>query len=177
MEHTLKEWAKIVDDELTKAIRKRERHIPEGTAEALRQDIEMELAEMMGQYSLSFPDSGRHVDMKRLQYKSRPISQDKNFILDWAKKRGLRKFRKGVPGYKSGSSPGISEDKQLERIASAIIASYDQDKTSRRRRGAWYNRTIYKLIDILNEMLTKGQADFFAEHMKKEISLAFNQSK
>jgi hypothetical protein len=171
VEHTLREWSKVVDVELTKAIRKRERNIPTGTAEALRQDIEMELSQMLANYNLSFPDSGRHVDMKRLDYKSRPITEDKNFILEWAKKRGLSKFRKGVPGYKPGSKPGISEDKQLERIASAIIASYDSDKTSRRRRGAWYNRTIYKLLDELTTMLVKGQAEFFADGVRKDLSM------
>lgn len=170
LEQELKAWMhEDVYPTLIQAIKKRERHIPEGTAQALEQDVIRDALGQMPGYTLSFIDPGRIVDMRpsSLDWKKRPIFSNSNFMLEWLKKNP--RFVKYIPGYKGGKAPGLSTDKKLERVASAIIAAYPRPGYRRRRRGAWYNRTIQKLVTRLIERLSKNQADYFADHFGKDL--------
>lgn len=171
IEREIREWiSKDVDPTLKAAIAKREKHIPEGTASELRHDIYKAAGSAFSGYSLSFADAGRITDMKpsATSWSKRPITSDDNFIKRWAKGRG-RKYMKRVPGYKSGKAPNLTTDQQLERFASAIITSMPSPSYRRKRRGAWYNRTIYKLINRLIERLSRNQAEYFAGNMGEDI--------
>lgn len=171
IEREIGEWIrKDVDPTLKAAIAKREKHIPEGTADELRHDIYQAAGATFSGYQLSFADAGRITDMKpsATTWTNRPITTDDNFIARWAKGRG-RKYMKRVPGYKSGKAPNLSTDQQLERFASAVIAAMASPSYRRKRRGAWYNRTIYKLINRLIERLSRNQAEYFAQNLGEDI--------
>jgi len=162
-----------VEPTLRAAIAKRERHIPEGTEDELRQDIYQAAANMLPGYQLSFRDASRIVDMRpsSVSWVKRPITKDNNFMLQWAQGRG-RKFMKRVPGYKDGKAPNLTEEQKLERFSSAIIAAYGRGKNKRRRRGAWYSRTINRLITKLTDRLARNQAEFFSQGTAEEIRKA-----
>lgn len=171
IEQEIRLWIREdVDPTLRAAIAKRERHIPEGTEEDLRHDLYKASGSAFSGYRLSFGDASRIVDIKprSLKWTKRPITTSENFIQRWAKNRG-RKYMKRVPGYKSGKAPNLTEDQKLERFASAIIAATPNPAYKRRRRGAWYNRTIYKLVNRLLERLAKNQADYFVKNIGEEI--------
>lgn len=171
IEHEIRLWiGQDVEPTLRTAIAKRERHIPEGTEDDLRHDIYKAAGSAFSGYTLSFEDAGRIVDIKdrALKWDKRPITTADNFIERWAKNRG-KKYFKRVPGYKSGKAPNLSTDKQLERFAAAVIAITPKPSYRRKRRGAWYNRTIYKLINRLIERLSRNQADFFADRLGEDI--------
>lgn len=155
---------------LRKAIDRRKEHIPIGV-EDMNHEIETGLGDALAMYTLGFPDEGRHVDMKRLRWRRAPIQQGNNFILDWAKKKGRAAFRQKVPGYAKRPKK-LDEEKQLERIASAIIAAKSANKRYVRR-GRWYNSTIQQLINRLTARLTVNQAQWIAGVSRAEIEKAF----
>ena len=180
IEDELRAWIREdVDPALTVAIRRRQANIPEDTLRNIKHDVLTRLGEAMNEYTLGFQDSGRHVDMKNLQWRRRPINRDNNFILDWARKKGVSKFRGALPGYKKRSSGGnrLSEDQQLERIASAIIASKAKGtyKHRRRIRGGWYASLIQRLVTRLTTRLIVNQADYFRGLTRQQIEEAFRQ--
>jgi len=121
-------------------------------------------------YTLSFPDEGRHVDMRNLNFEKRPVQEGNNFILDWAKRRGRSKFKKRVPGYKN-TPKKLSEEKQIERIASAIIASKPEKK--HKRRGRWYNSTIQQLITRLTARISQNQSLWINGFSREQIEESF----
>jgi hypothetical protein len=164
-----------VDPALRAAIVRRQKNIPEETLSNLRHDVLTDLGSAMAEYQLAFQDSARLVDMKRLVFTKRPIQQGNNFMLEWAKKKGLKAFKKGVPGYKSGSKSKLTDDQKLERIASAMIRAKSNPNYTHKSRGRWYNRLIYKLISRLTSRLRFNQADYFAGVMREEIEKAFEQ--
>jgi hypothetical protein len=171
IEREIRLWIREdVDPTLRAAIAKRERHIPEGTADDLRHDLFQAAGATFTGYRLSFADASRMVDIRprSIKWTKRPITTQENFMLKWARGRG-RKYMKKVPGYKDGKAKNLSEDEKMERFASAIIAATPKPSYKRRRRGAWYNRTIYKLIIRLIERLSKNQADFFAKELGDDI--------
>jgi len=171
IKHEISRWIREdVDPTLRAAISKRIKHIPEGTADDLRHDIYQAAGSAFSGYKLSFNDANRMVDIKprSMNWTKRPITTSDNFINRWAKGRG-RKYMKKVPGYKDGKAKHLTEDQKLDRFASAIIAATPSPKYKRRRRGAWYNRTIYKLVNRLIERLSKNQAAYFAEKLGPEI--------
>lgn len=160
-----------VNPALRAAIRKRERNIPSGMEDSLRHEIETGLGDALGLYTLSFPDAGRHVDMKNLNFEKRPIVEGANFILDWARKRGRNKFKKKIPGYGARAKTKLTEEQQLERIAGAIIAS--KTKKKHKRRGRWYNSVIQQLIGRLTGRLTRNQALWIQGYSREQIEEAF----
>ena len=115
--------------------------------------------------------------MRRIQYRQRAISQEKNFILEWVRKTGLEKF-KFVPGYSDKNRVQLSREKQEERIASAIIvskASNVRRRTPRRQR-RWFNKTFYRLVEQLIVELLDRQGEIVMEQTKRDIEQAFNQN-
>lgn len=155
---------------LRTAINRRKEHIPIDEND-MNHQIVTGLGEALGMYTLGFPDEGRHVDMKRLRWKKAPIQQGNNFILEWVKKRGRSAFKQKVPGYKNRPKK-LSEGKQMERIASAIIAA-KASNTRYVRRGRWYNSTINQLISRLTVRLTVNQAEWIQGVSRAEIEKAF----
>lgn len=176
IEEEMKAWIREdVTPTLTAAIRKRQKHIPEATAENLKHEVDTLTGNAIAEYMLMFQDSGRHVDMKKLTFDRAPIQPGNNFILAWARKKGRKAFRKGVPGYTKNSKSKLTEDQQLERIASAIIMAKKQGK-KHRRRGQWYNKTMYALVDRLYTRLVRNQADYFAGIAREDIEKAFTST-
>lgn len=163
-----------VDPQLRAAIAKRQKHIPTETIDKLRHQFYTDLGEGLGGYSLSFNDSGRIVDMKTVQWGKNPIQQDNNFILEWARKKGRAFFKKGVPGYTGNSRMGIDEDKQIQRIASAIIAAKGKNR-GYKRRGQWYNKLMGRLVSRLTARLARNQADWIAGATREQIEKSFQQ--
>lgn len=162
-----------VDPALRAAINRRKKHIPEETLSNIRHEILTGLGGAMAEYQLAFQDSARHVDMRSLVFTKRPIQPGNNFMLEWAKRKGMRAFRKGVPGYGPGSKSRLTTDQKLERIASAMIAAKKDPNYKHKRRGAWYNRLIQRLIGRLTARLSRNQAAYFAGVTRDEIEKAF----
>lgn len=162
-----------VDPSLKAAIMRRQKHIPEETISNIKHDVLTGLGTAMAEYQLAFQDSARHVDMRSLVFTKRPIQPGNNFILEWAKRKGMRAFRKGVPGYDSDSKSRLSTDRKLERIASAIIAAKRDPQYKHKRRGPWYNRLIQRLVGRLTARLSRNQAAYFAGVTRDEIEKAF----
>lgn len=175
IEDQLREWDRLADRVLRSAIRKREGHVPEETISNLKSEIYREAASLISGWQLSFQDSARHVDMRRLDFSRRPIEQGNNFLLEWAKKY-KRRLKGPIPGYKKGANIKLDEDQQLERIASAIIVAKSEGSRAgrrrRRRRGRWYNKTIYKLTNRLTRNLTRNQAKW----LKRQIAHDLDQT-
>lgn len=165
----LEEFGEAVYDALNRQARARGEHIPSEAIKTLSYRI---IAQNPGAVlALSTTDSGRLVDMRRLNFTGPAISREANFIRDWAKRKGRQFFRKSVPGYKKGKKTNLTEEEELERIASAIIiAKGSQERRRRRRPRAWrYNKTIYSQIDILIDNLIKGQAEFFSNGIREGL--------
>lgn len=169
----LEQWVFETDKILHEEISKKSRHIPEETIENIRFEILRATSGDVASVLLSFQDSGRHVDMRQLNFTNLPISKDEHFIYEWAKKQGKRRFRKGVPGYKEGSKPR-SEDAEILRIANAIVASKKRGGKKRRRRGRWFNKPFYKQVGQLVRMLLREQADFARRAFVNQVKETFN---
>lgn len=172
IEEEIRAWIREdVNPTLRAAIAKRKEHIPSGLENDLKHDLEVGLGDALALYTLSFPDEGRHVDMRNLEFEKRPIQQGGNFILDWAKRRGRSKFKRKIPGYTTKSKTKLTEEQQIERIAAAIIVA--KTKKRHKRRGRWYNSTIQQLITRLTRRLTINQAAFFQGMSREMIEEAF----
>lgn len=170
----MKAWVREdVEPTLKIAIAKRQKHIPSETANNLKHEIRSGLSDALAQYELSFQDSGRHVDMRNLEFDKAPILPGNHFIFDWAKRKGASKFRNGVPGYDNRSGRRLSEQDRLLRIANAIVMAKKMNKKKHKRRGAWYNKTIYQLISKLTSRLAINQALWIQGAMREEIEAAF----
>lgn len=175
----LQEWAFEVERVLKDQLRDKVGFVPSDTLKALRfKVLEAAANDPSAQYFLTFNDSGRISEMKEIQFSKRPFAAGNNFILEWVKKY-QQKFSGGeVPGYTATSRIGISREKQLSRIASAIIASKAGQIKRRDRKGGrrrWYNKTFYAQIDVLIRNLVQEQAIRLQEGTKKKLEEVFNQ--
>lgn len=166
VEQTLRTWQIMVSRRLTEVIAARGKKVPTDVREGIYNTIMAAAAESMSEWGVSFPDSGRHVEMKRIEWRKRPIQEGNNFIHEWVKKTGVDKFRR-VPGYKN-RAPKLTEDQRAERIASGIIVAYSLGK-QRRKKQPWYNRTMYRLIEQLYDMLVRDQAQWLADATREQL--------
>lgn len=179
IEEKLDRFADILYDELRNSAQKNAVHVPEETLRNLSYKIVTDRPGMAAEFILSFQDSGRIVDMRRLDYRGRAISQDENFIKNWAQKKGITIFRKRqIPGYKSGKD--LPEEKKLERIANAIIVAKGSQARRKPIRRTWrYNQIVYSQIDELRELMRKDQAAWLKENISKDLedqgSITFQQ--
>lgn len=173
----LQDWAKDVEQVLKDKLRARHGHVPRDTLDNLRTRVISAAAQDdTSVFMLQFQDSGRHVDMKRLEFRKRPIQRGNNFLLNWVLKKGLEKF-KFVPGYQDQSRIGISREKQASRIASAIIAAKGRDLQANRRRrrmGRWYNKTFYSMVEQLVQKVLNEQGEYMKQKTVADIKSAFN---
>lgn len=170
---TLENWAEELDRELRTQLRAKVGHVPEETIKLLSYRIAEQTTDLGSSFILSFQDSGRHVDMRNLNYKGRAISRGNNYILEWVKKRGVSSFRKGVPGYSRKAGKALSEDQKAQRIASAIIVAKGSQKgrKRRRRKKAWsYNKTIYGYVSRLLDRLIQDQKEFLQRTIGEDIA-------
>ena len=171
IEEEIRAWIREdVDPTFKLAIQKRKAHIPSELESDISHDLEVGLGDALALYTLSFPDEGRHVDMRNLNFEKRPVQEGNNFILDWARRRGRSKFKRRVPGYKK-TPKNLSEEKQIERIAAAIIASKPEKK--HKRRGRWYNSTIQQLITRLTARISQNQSLWINGFSREQIEEAF----
>lgn len=176
IEEEIRAWVREdVHPSLRQAIKRRQKHIPEETFENLEHEILKATGEVLGGYELSFQDSGRLVDMRQLNWDKRPIQIGDNFIYEWAKKKGKNKFRKGIPGYTKKSRSNLTEEQQIQRIASAIIASKTKNRKYKRR-GQWYDKTIYSLIGRLTARLTRNQSAWIEGATRDKIEEMFTST-
>lgn len=173
----IREWyRREVLPEMRRAIEKRRRHIPDELPEDLEAQFGQGLSDAMTTFALSFADAGRIVDMKSVNFRKRPITREENFILAWARKRGRGKFRRGVPGYSRESKMGIDTDKQLQRIASAIIAAKPR-APKYRRRGQWYSKTMWSLLGRLVNRIARNQAGWLKGLTREELEDALRDTR
>ncbi len=160
----LREWAVNVQAVLLGELKKRGKKVP---SETLRNLTVM----VTGQtFQLAFQDSGRHVDMRSLDYSKRAIAQGDNFILRWVSRIGVERFRY-IPGYERGDSSRLTTEQKEERVASAIIASRgSRVKLAKRRRGArWFNQTFYSQVEQLVRQLLNNYPEYVLERTKEDI--------
>ena len=177
MARILQDWAVSVVQVLKDKLREKQGFVPSDTIRNIQARVIAAAAEGdTSIFSLQFQDSGRHVDMRRINHRRRPISQDENFILEWIKKKGLEKF-KFVPGYTKQSRMDISREQQMSRIASAIIISKGRDlRTGRRRRrlGRWYNKEFYRMVEVLIRKIVDEQGEYLKQKTVSDLKGAFN---
>lgn len=176
----LDDWGHRVEQVLKEQLKERLGYVPDDVLLALRfRVLAAVTANPSAQYLLNFQDAGRIVEMREVDRRKRPITSDRNFILEWVKKYQDRFANAPVPGYTEQSRIGISREKQLSRIASAIIASKSgkTERVSRKlsRRKKWYNKNFYKQVDQLIQDLTQRQVELLQDGTRKNIEEAFNQ--
>lgn len=167
----LQDWAAETLAVLRQVIRERVGYVPTALFDVLKgRVLDAAASEAKGEFQLEFLDAGRHVDMKRLQWSRRPITQDSNFILDWVNRRGIDKF-KFVPGYQKGSRVELAREKQAQRIAGAIIAAKGRNLKARRRKtqNKWYNEVFYSRVEILVRRLIDEQGAFILRETVKDL--------
>lgn len=171
IQRVFEEWIRedLLPD-LRAAIARRRKRIPEETEGNLEAQFFQGLSGSLGRFELSFQDSGRMVDLRELIFQKRPIQPGNNFILDWVKKKGLSSFRKGVPGYPNGvpSNSKLTQEKQMERIASAIIRAKTEGDVYRPK-GKWYNKTVFKAIDKLSKRISASQSEWVRGWTKEAL--------
>ena len=170
----IKDWVVTVDQRLQDEIRKGGQYIPQDTADNMFFEVLKATAGGTAKVLLSFQDSGRHVDMRTLEYEKAPITKDINFILNWVKKKGISSF-KYVPGYQDGKGANLPEDKRLMRIASAIIQSKRGTTKKNKRRSKWFNKAFYQEVGRLVSKLSKEQVEYLAAANKTSLEKAFKQ--
>lgn len=169
----LQDWAAEVERVLQAQIRKRGQHVPSETLANLRTVVIKAAAQDdVAGFQLIFQDSGRHVDMRQLSYRKKPISRDENFILNWVRRMGLNKFR-AVPGYKKKGRIELSKEQQMGRIAAAIIHSKGRNLRKGRRRGRWFNKTFYGQVEQLIDDILDKQADYLQQQIVPPLREAF----
>lgn len=172
----LQDWASEVENILLAEIRQQLGRVPGETLANLRMEVlRVAAADGSATAYLRFQDSGRHVDMRRLDYRQRAITRGNDFIMDWVRKQGLQKF-KFVPGYSNQNRITLSKEKQERRIASAIIASRGSriKRGSRRKRAKWFNQNFYEQVQVLIRRILDEQADYILETTKQDIRQAFS---
>lgn len=168
----MEEFAERLYRQLQEQAAQKQLNIPAETLRNLSYQVIENNPDNAVEMALSLQDSGRQVDMRRLNFSRNPITRSNNFILAWAQKRGRSFFKKGVPGYTKGVKPGIDEDKQIQRVANAIIFAKGSQKgrKKRSRKRSWsYNKTVYANISRLTDDLLKDQAEFFARGIKADF--------
>ena len=166
---TIQEWLPIAQRELDKALDKVDGKVPSSTRADLRFQLRKATESQAAEILLSFKDESRIVEMKNVDFARRPISRESHFIYEWAKKKGISKFRKGVPGY-SKKPKHLSEEQQLMRIANAIVIAKQKGTGRKRRRRRWFNKTYYGQIQELVEKLIKEQGEFAREVIKGSLN-------
>ena len=175
----LQDWAVSVIQVLKDKLREKQGFVPSDTIQNMKARVIAAAAEGdTSVFSLSFQDSGRHTDMRRIKHRRRPITPEENFILDWVKKKGVEKF-KFVPGYTKETRMTISKEKQASRIASAIIISKGRDIQAgrrRRRRGKWYNKEFYRMVEVLVRKILDEQSDYLLQKTVSDMKEAFEIS-
>jgi hypothetical protein len=170
MRDIMQDWAADTLNILKIELRKREGFVPSRIYNQIKHEVLFGAADTFNISSyLNFADEGRHVDMKRLEWRRRPIEQGNNFILDWVKKTGVNKF-KFTPGY-TPRSRQISDAKKASRVASAIIVSKanDANRYKRKTQGRWYNRTFYGMVSQLIEEILDRNAQIAASQVAANI--------
>lgn len=170
----LEDWVISAQDRLNNSIEKKKGKIPSSVRNRLFFQILKATKANAAKVLLKFEDEGRIVEMKNIQRDGVAISRDKHFLLEWVRKKGLSKFRRGVPGYKDGGRK-LTEEQKIMRIANAIAVSKKKGTGKKRRRVIWFNKTFYDSIGDLSNRLLKEQADFAARITKQDIQDAFNQ--
>ena len=168
-----RDFVQRTNRELRREYNRLKQHIPSDTLDNLRIEMVPAHGSSTLKIFLRMQDSGRHVDMRKITHDKVPIQPGNNFMLEWVRKRGRSSFRY-VPG-KNKKKP-MNEDKELERIANAIMFSKVgktiKGKRKRKARG-WYNKTLYRNIDRFTRELSVKQAEFFTEATKTEIQKVF----
>ena len=72
IEEEIRAWIREdVDPTFKLAIQKRKAHIPSELESDISHDLEVGLGDALALYTLSFPDEGRHVDMRNLNFEDR----------------------------------------------------------------------------------------------------------
>lgn len=177
--YVLEQFRKDLVEQLKSQAAQRAEYVPDGVAESVAARLLSRDNAAVQEVALILLDEGRLVDMRRLSFRNRPITSEKNFILDWVQKNRSRIKLKGVPGYKNPESARkrLSQQQIDERVASAIIASRgNKEYISRNRRKSWrYAKTVYGRIGRLQSDLVRTQADFFAKAMAEATAKALNQ--
>lgn len=168
------EWAPRADQRLRDELRKREGFVPSDTLALMRYDLASNLEDRA--YELLFHDPARLVEMRDKVWDKRPVRPGDNFIAAWAQKYKAR-VTGPVPGYKPGATPGISEEKQQERRANAIIVAKGNNTTKTRiRKNKWYNKLIYSMIQELIRLIVRSQADWLRGYTIEQITETFKSN-
>lgn len=170
LNEVLESWAEETEAVLKQQLRERAGHVPEETIRLLHYRLLLATSSnVSASFHLYFQDSGRHVEMKRLNYQ-RPLPASE--IIDWVMKKGLtRKRRKALPGYKKGARVKLSERQKAERIAYAIAFSKGKTR-KRRKKSRWYNKYIYGRVTNLIRRIIREQGDYLANALKAEAENA-----
>lgn len=176
---TLEQFRKDLVEQLKKQAADRAEFVPDGVAESVAAQLLKRDNEAVQEVALLLLDAGRLVDMRRLSFRNRPVSRDRNFILEWIQRHRNRVKITRVPGYKSPerARARLSQQQIDERVAGAIIASRGgKEYTSRNRRKSWrYAKTVYGRIGRLQSDLARTQADYFAKALAEATAKALNQ--
>lgn len=167
----LTEFAQNLDKALRQRLLAIRPKVPSQTIQALRYEImEAKAGEISAQYRLIFQDSGRHSEMKQLNYnKQLPV----DVIMDWVE-RNKAKFQT-VSGYQERPRR-LSENQQIKRIAWAIVRSRSRTIIRRGRKKkarTWLNPTFYGFFNKLVEEFITKQADY----LQNALASGFNGAK
>lgn len=171
----LKEWAEEVYQLLLQQLRERVGNVPSSTVRNLTYRLLLSSAgDLSARFELFFQDSGRHVDMKRLN-PGDPLPID--VIIAWVKRQGVGSFR-FVPGYDTkGESGNLSQQNKIQRIAAAIAFSKAKGtikKGAARKKSQWLNPYFYEYYGKLIGRYFYQQGDYLNEAIKNEINEEFN---
>lgn len=171
----LKEWAEEVHQLLLQQLRERTGNVPSSTVRNLTYRLLLSSAgDLSAKFELFFQDSGRHVDMKRLN-PGNPLPID--VIIDWVKRKGSGSFS-FVPGYDTKGEAGkLSEQDKIQRIAAAIAfakAKGTIKKGEARRKSQWLNPYFYEYYGKLIGRFFYKQGDYLKEAITNEIKEEFN---
>lgn len=174
----LEQFRKDLVEQLKSQAAARAEFVPDGVAESVAAQLVKRDNAAVQEVALILLDEGRLVDMRRLSFRNRPVTKDRNFILKWVQKHRDR-VKGGVPGYKSpdAARKRLSQQQIDERVAGAIIASRgNKEYVSRNRRKSWrYAKTVYGRIGRLQSDLVRTQADYFAKALAEATATALNQ--
>lgn len=159
----MRNFAEGLDRSLRARLRDIDGKVPHETIKNLRYHIiEANVSKISAEWQLYFQDSGRHVEMKRLDIKKKTLNVDA--ILDWIKRGRASDFQE-VPGYKEKPTR-LSRAKQLERIAFVIAASRAKIKVKKlreRREKRWVNKKVYGWFNALLKNFIDQETEFLKQ--------------
>lgn len=159
------EWVAYITAQMARSLIKSGRSVTKETLRSIAYDVS-ESGVGMIDIDILFKDSGRYMEM-RTQMGNQIGQKVFENLEDWVRRKGIGAFEY-VPGYRKGVM-GISQEKNIQRIALGIMFSRSANVNSQRavtanktknKRKTWWSDVVYGgLGDLYGRIIYQMEED------------------